>query len=208
MDKKIEKIGTLAILAFGLFVIFELVFACFSDCLFYPIKSDTSYGYIEKSSRATIIPLNKYSKRFYAQIALPYEYIIYKLTNKNLEKKFDENIKRYGFQDDKKHFVIKPKYVNAYDFLGDYATVSIYNNSKSEKYGTINKRGQWIIQPKYTYICPSNRYYTRACIDKNHCGVIDKFGNPIILMTYSVNQLECNNDIICEKKFCLVGKSL
>ena len=208
MNKIIEKICGVFVLIFGLFVISELAFAYYTDCFFYPIKSDSSFGYIERNTRATVIPLNKYSKRIYAQLALPFEYTLYKITNKELTKSYDKKLRKYGYQDNKKNFVIKPKFINAYDFMGDYATVSIYNKSNGEKYGTIDKRGNWIVKPDYAYICPSSRYYTRACIDKNHCGVIDKFGNSVVLMTYSINQLKCDNDLLCEKEFCTAGKSL
>ena len=65
----------------------------------------------------------------------------------------------------------------------------------------IDKNGNWVIKPKYSHICSLKNYYTRACLDDEHCGVIDKFGNEITLLTYSISKLNCN-DSSCRKKLC------
>ncbi len=207
MIKKIEKICSIVVFILGFFVIAEIAFAYYTDCLFYPIKSENSFGFIEKRTHTTIIPLNQCPTRAIAQILLPFKYAYIKLTDKKLTKKYDNSIKKYGYQNNKNIFVIKPIFVHAHDFKGESAIVSIYNNKNIEKYGTIDKKGNWIIEPKYDFLCPTGKYYIRACIDKNHCGVIDKFGNQVILMTYSTSHLECTNSSVCEKKFCTTRKT-
>lgn len=205
MFRYLEKICGVSVFLFGLFVLTELLFAYYADCNFFPIKTYNSYGFIEKNTNATIIPLNKYPTRFLAQVALPWEYFLYKLNNKTLIKKYDVAVKKYGFQDDNNRYVIQPSYINANDFKQNYAVVSIYNKNHVEKFGTIDKNGDWVIEPKYSYLCPVERYYVRACIDKNHCGVIDRFGNQVITMSYSADKLNCEDEITCEKKFCITG---
>ena len=48
------------------------------------------------------------------------------------------------------------------------------------------------------------KYYTKACLDKKHCGIIDKFGNEITVMSYKIDRLHCK-DGACQVKLCAIG---
>ncbi len=202
MRKALEKIIKIFVFIFSIFVITELSFNYIALSCCFPIKNNESYGYIDKYTKETIIPLNKYKTRLSAQIALPYEYIIAKLNNKKLIKSYNRETGKFGYIDTHNNTAIDYKYTKANDFIGGNAVVAIKINDK-EKYGTIDTKGNWIIYPKYDFICPFSKYHIRVCIDKNHCGVIDRFGNSITHLTYSTERLNCdkNNYNI---KFCQI----
>ena len=205
MRKSIEKFFSCVIYMFCICLTTELVVNYFAFYHLFPIKNATSYGYISKKTQQTIIPLNKYSSRFKAQIALPYELISSKITHdKELMRSFDKKTQKYGYTDEKNNIVIEYKYEDAKPFVNDYAIVAILKNDK-KKYGTIDKHGKWIIEPKYDYLCPFAKYYTKACIDGNHCGVLDRFGNEITLMSYKTDKLNCKG-AECQSKICAIGK--
>ena len=204
MKKLLEKITIASLYAFSLFVIIELVFNYSALYCLFPIKNSTSFGYISKITNEVIVPLDKYKTRYLAQIALPYEYILAKINNKVLIKSYDRKLGKFGYIDTENKTAIPYKFTKANEFIGKIAVVAIEKNGK-EKYGTINTKGEWVIEPKYSYLCPVERYYVRACIDKNHCGVIDRFGNQVITMSYSADKLNCEDEITCEKKFCITG---
>ncbi|MBQ4646494.1 MAG: WG repeat-containing protein [Candidatus Gastranaerophilales bacterium] len=201
MNKTFEKITIIAIHLFCLVAITELTVNYFSFHFLFPIKNDTSYGYIERKTNRTIIPLNKYKSRFKAQLALPIELVRANIaSNKELKKAYNESTKKYGYIDSENKQIIDYKFDTANEFENDYAIVAI-----NKKYGTIDKQGNWIIEPKYTYLCPFMKYYTKACLDNNHCGVIDRYGNEVTLMSYKTDKLQCKgND--CGVKFCAIGK--
>lgn len=202
--KILEKIFATLIFIFCFSVIIELgTNYCAFYCLF-PIKNDKSYGYISKITGKTIIPLNKYHTRLQAQLMLPVELMKFEINDKTLIKSYDRKLGKFGYVDENDKVVIDYQFVDANEFQEEYAIVAIEKEGK-KKYGTIDKKGQWIIQPKYRYLCPSGKYYTKACIDKQHCGIVDKFGNEITLMTYKTDRLECKKGG-CRYKFCSIGK--
>ena len=205
MKKITEKTLVLIIYIFCIFALIELGTNYLSFKYLFPIKNATSYGYVAKKSSKTIIPLNKYSTRLKAQIALPYE--IAKATiigKKELIKTYNKEQKKYGYIDINGKTIINYKYDLAFEFKDDYAIVAIKKNN-IRKFGTIDKNGNWVIQPKYSYLCPFTKYYTKACLDNKHCGIIDKFGNEITLMSYKTDKLNCTGTN-CIAKFCAIGK--
>jgi len=205
MKKVLEKFAVTVIHLFCIVALIELGVNYSAFYFLFPIKNDSSFGYIARKSGETIIPLGKYSSRFKAQLALPYELTRAKLTSKiQLTKSYDKNTQRYGFVDSNNNLAIDYNFVEASNFENEYAVVAIKEN-KTKKYGTIDKHGKWIIEAKYEYLCPFSKYYTKACIDKKHCGVIDRFGNEITLMSYKMDKLSCNGDG-CNVKLCSIGK--
>ena len=203
MKKLLEKITVVLLYTFCIFVIVELVFNYSALYCLFPIKNNSSYGYISKITNEVIVPLDKYKTRYLAQIALPYEYILAKINNKDLIKSYDRKLGKFGYIDTENKTAIPYKFTKANEFIGEIAVVAIEKNGK-EKYGTINTKGEWVIEPKYDFLCPFSSYYIKACLDKNHCGVIDRFGNEITLMTYDTHRLQCKNNN-CSIKFCQIG---
>ena len=206
MKKNIEKIISACIYFICLFVIIELSVNYFSFKYLFPIKNLTSYGYITKKTHKTVIPLNKYSTRLKAQLMLPFELISFSVhSEKELIKSFDKEKNKYGYVDLNNKTVIDYKYDLAFEFKNDYAIVAIYDGD-SRKFGTIDKKGNWIIEPKYAFLCPFSKYYTKACIDNKRCGIIDRFGNEITLMTFKIDKLECRSPN-CIAEFCAIGNN-
>ena len=204
MRKRTEKIFSFAIYSVCLFVAIELIINYFAFYYLFPIKNADSFGYVVRKSKQIAVPLNKYSTRRLAQLALPYELIMMNFNDRELIKEFDPKTNKYGYKDKFNHMAIKPTFVDAQDFDSDYAIVAIEKDNL-KKYGTIDKHGKWIIEPKYSHICPFEKYYTRVCLDSDHCGVIDRYGNEITLLSYKTDKLNCKGEE-CEKKFCIVGK--
>lgn len=205
MQKFIEKFISCVIYLFSICLITELTVNYFAFYHLFPIKNAVSYGYVSKKTQHTIIPLNKYSSRLKAQLALPYELIHSKINQKKeLIRAFDKNTQKYGYVDKNNKVVIKYQYIDAKAFVNDYAIVAIEKENK-KKFGTIDKHGNWIIEPKYDYLCPFAKYYTKACLDGKHCGVLDRFGNEITLMSYKTDRLNCKGTE-CQSKICAIGK--
>ena len=205
MKNHIKNITIFSIHIFCIFALVELVVNFFAPHYLFPIKNASSYGYVTKKGAKTIISLNKYSTRQKAQLALPYELL--KSTfqnNKELNKSFDKLTQKYGYTDNKNKVVIDYKFDKVEDFNKDYAIVAV-NIENKLKYGTIDKQGNWIIEPKYEHLCPFLKYYTKACLDKDHCGVIDRYGNEITLMSYRTNKIADKNSNY-GKKLCTIGE--
>lgn len=185
-------------------MLIELSVNYFAAYYLFPIKDMNTYGYIARKNIKTIIPLGKYNSRLKAQIALPFEIcnsMIY--SKRELNTNYDKVVHKYGYVDKNGKLLIDYKFDIAQDFIDNQALVAISVKNKL-KFGTIDKKGNWIIQPKYEHLCPFSKYYTRACIDKNHCGVIDRYGNEITLMSYSINKIK-HSDYGYREKFCKVA---
>ena len=73
MKKLFEKLFVVSIYLFCIFILTELSFNYYSIKCLLPIKNANSYGYLTRKNLKTIIPLNKYSSRLQAQLALPFE---------------------------------------------------------------------------------------------------------------------------------------
>ena len=204
MKKIFEKILITGVYLFCMVAIVELGVNYFSFKYLFPIKNATSYGYIAKKSNKTIIPLNKYSSRIKAQLALPYELLVSAFeSDKDLTLVFDDKRKKYGYKDKNNNLIIDYKFADGQEFSNNYAIVAIEKDN-IKKYGTIDTKGNWIIEAKYSYLCPFAKYYTKACLDDNHCGVIDRFGNEVALMSYNTNKLNCKNGN-CQIQLCSIG---
>lgn len=200
-----KKIALFTLDVFCLFILVELCVNYFAFYYLFPIKDMNSYGYITRKNIKTVIPLGKYNSRLKAQIALPYELIKSIIeTKKELNIQYDKVVHKYGYVDNKGKLIIDYKFDIAQDFYDNQAIVAISIKNKL-KFGTIDKNGNWVIQPKYEHLCPFFKYHTRACIDKNHCGVIDRYGNEITLMSYSVNKIK-RSDYTYREKFCTTGE--
>ena len=107
MKNIIEKTFVSFIYLFCLIVVVELGVNYFSFKFLFPVKNAVSYGYVAKKSNKTIIPLNKYSTRLKAQIALPYELIrSYAISEKDLILVRDEQNKKYGYVDSDNNVII------------------------------------------------------------------------------------------------------
>ena len=204
MKKVFEKFAIGLIYSFCFFLVIELGTNYFAFRFLFPIKNDSSFGYVARKTGRTIIGLNKYSSRFKAQIALPFELVNARINDRELERYHDKETDLYGYKDKHGKIIIKHQFTEAREFTNDYAIVAI-KDGKNLKYGTIDERGRWIIEPKYEYLCPFMKYYTRACVDKKHCGVIDRYGNEITLMAYTTDKLNCKGKT-CGVKLCTVGK--
>ena len=205
MKKLFEKLFVVSIYLFCIFILTELSFNYYSIKCLLPIKNANSYGYLTRKNLKTIIPLNKYSSRLQAQLALPFEAVKSNYyNNKKLNKALSNKSKLYGYKDEREKLVIDYSYIEANNFETEFAIVAV-NQNNIKKYGTINKDGSWITQPKYDLICPLGNYYTKACIDKNHCGMLDKYGLEITSMTYKVDSL-CDDES-CLTEFCNIGKN-
>lgn len=205
MKKAVEKFAILAIHVFCIIAVIELGVNYSAFHFLFPIKNSNSFGYVTKKGAKTIVPLNKYSSRLKAQFALPYELAKSTLTNeKELIKSYDKLTKKYGFIDENFKTKIDYKFDLAEDFKNDYAVVAIKVDN-TLKYGTINKNGDWLVEPKYEHLCPFMRYYTKACLDKNHCGVIDKYGNEITLLSYQTDKIDKAGSNY-GKKLCTIGE--
>ena len=97
MSKK-EKLTVVLIYLFCAFVLLELFVNYSAFRYLFPVKNINSYGYIHKKTNQVIIPLNRYSSRFKAQIALPFEWVKASLFAKqDLKPVFNEKNKKYGY---------------------------------------------------------------------------------------------------------------
>ncbi len=204
MKRIIEKTTKTLVCLICVLISLELLLSIYSLNFLIPTKNAKSYGYVDKKTKEVIIPLNKYNSRAKAQLSLPLELIIVKINNKNLIKSFDRKTGKFGYVDNNNNIIIEHKYTKAEPFRGENAIVATIINGK-EKYGMINTKGEWIIKPIYDYLCPFSNYYIKACIDSEHCGVIDRYGSNITLMTYNTKRLHCKNDN-CRIKFCQIGR--
>jgi len=186
-----------------IFIVAELCINYMASCYLFPIKYAESYGFIEKKTGEILVPLNKYYSRTASYIALPFEFLKLKYYDKKLIKAYNAKTKKFGFKDEKGEVIINYKFDEVQEFDKNYAIVAVLKD-KNKKYGTIDKSGNWVIKPEYSYICNSKKYYLKACLDKNHCGVMDKFGNRITQMTYNIENIKCEN---CDKiaEFCSIG---
>ena len=204
MKKFFEKTTIIAIHLVCVFILTEVSVNYFAFKYLFPIKNATSFGYVTRKSIKTIIPLNVYSSRFKAQLALPFELAKFAFkNNKELVKSYDDLTKKYGYKNQNGKLVVDYKFDKAEEYNHDYAIVAI-SIDNSLKYGTIDKNGNWIIEPKYEHLCPFLKYYTKACIDKKHCGVIDKYGNEITLMSYKTDRIGASSSEY-KQKLCLIG---
>ncbi|MBQ8847663.1 MAG: WG repeat-containing protein [Candidatus Gastranaerophilales bacterium] len=204
MKKFLKRLAVGFIYLFCFIAVIELGVNYYSTEIVFPIKNATSYGYVAKESGKTIIELDKFDTRAKAQLALPFALAYAYFNDKTLTKDYNEETKTYGYKDNNENIVIKHQFIEAEEFVNDYAVVAVMVNGE-KKYGTIDIKGNWVIEPKYDYLCPFFKYYTRACIDKGHCGIIDKFGNNATLMTYDTHKLKCK-DGECGIKLCTIGK--
>ena len=204
MKKIIEKTIETTIYLICILITLELLLSIYSLNFLIPTKNAVSYGYVNKNTKEVIIPLDKYNSRIKAQLSLPFELIVAKINNKNLIKSFDRKTGKFGYVDNNNNIIIEHKFTKAEPFRGENAVVATIIDGK-EKYGMINTKGEWVIKPIYDYLCPFSNYYIKACVDNEHCGVIDRYGNNITLMTYNTKRLRCKNDN-CRIKFCQIGK--
>ena len=204
MKKTTEKTIEIIVYIVCILIATELLMSYYALRFLFPIKNSNSFGYINRSTNEIIVPLNKYNSRLKSQLALPYEIIVSKLDNKELIKSFDKKTGKFGYIDNNNKTIIEYKYTQAEAFRGDSAVVAILIDGK-EKYGMINTKGEWVIKPIYDYLCPFSNYYIKACLDNEHCGVIDRYGSNITLMTYNTRRLHCKNNN-CRIKFCQIGK--
>ena len=204
MKKIIEKTIETTIYLICILITLELLLSIYSLNFLIPTKNAVSYGYVNKNTKEVIIPLDKYNSRIKAQLSLPFELIVAKINNKNLIKSFDRKTGKFGYVDNNNNIIIEHKFTKAEPFRGENAVVATIIDGK-EKYGMINTKGEWVIKPIYDYLCPFSNYYIKACVDNEHCGVIDRYGNNITLMTYNTKRLHCKNDN-CRIKFCQIGK--
>lgn len=177
-------------LYFFAFIIFvELCSNMLALRYLFPIKNAESYGYLSRKSFSVVIPLNKYTERYQTQIMLPVELIKYKLNSRELIVSCNNETKLCGYKDKNEKTIIKENFYKAFPFEKNYAKVAIMKNNKVF-YGSIDKSGNWVIEPKYSHICSLSKYYTRACVDDNHCGLINIFGDEITSMSYSLETLK------------------
>ena len=204
MKKIIEKTIETTIYLICILITLELLLSIYSLNFLIPTKNAVSYGYVNKNTKEVIIPLDKYNSRIKAQLSLPFELIVAKINNKTLIKSFDRKTGKFGYVDNDNNIIIEHKFTKAEPFRGENAVVATIIDGK-EKYGMINTKGEWVIKPIYDYLCPFSNYYIKACVDNEHCGVIDRYGNNITLMTYNTKRLRCKNDN-CRIKFCQIGK--
>ena len=204
MKKIIDKTIETTIYFICILIPLELLLSIYSLNFLIPTKNAVSYGYVNKNTKEVIIPLDKYNSRIKAQLSLPFELIVAKINNKNLIKSFDRKTGKFGYVDNNNNIIIEHKFTKAEPFRGENAVVATIIDGK-EKYGMINTKGEWVIKPIYDYLCPFSNYYIKACVDNEHCGVIDRYGNNITLMTYNTKRLHCKNDN-CRIKFCQIGK--
>ena len=185
---------------FVILVLYILAFAMFAELctnilalrFLFPIKNAYSYGYLTRKSFDVVIPLNKYDSRYKAQVMLPVEILKYKLNQKELFPVCDTQNNLCGYKNESGTIQIKQNLKKVYPFENSYAKVAISKNNKIF-YGSIDKNGNWVIKPKYSHICTLSRYYTRACIDDNHCGLINIFGDEVTSMSYDLDTLKTHN---------------
>ena len=109
-----------------------------------------------------------------------------KISNKNYANKIkrfrDKDSKLYGYKD-KEKVIINAQYDGAdFYFLDDFASASIDN-----KWGIINKQGEWIVQPtadsRLDYIINENVISVNI---NDKYGIIDKTGKWILEPTYDL----------------------
>lgn len=186
------------------FILTELCVNLLAFRYLYPIKNANSYGYLIRKSFAVLVPLNKYPSRFKAQLFLPYEVFRYKFLNQNLALSYNSDTKLYGYTSADK-LVIQEKYADAKEFYNGFAIVGIERNGKI-LYGTIDKKNNWIIKPKYSHICSLSKFYTRACLDNDHCGIINIFGDEITAMVYNAKKINYKDKDFA-KYFCEIHGS-
>ncbi len=95
-----------------------------------------------------------------------------------------------GFKDKDGKVVIEPKFdrfpgVGQYHFIGD--KLNVY---KDGKWGVIDRKGNWLIKPKFDLLLKYSEGLAAACLD-GKCGYIDEKGNwaikpsDILFMCYS-----------------------
>jgi len=154
MKKIFKNFTVFAIYLFCAFSFIELCVNYFAFYYLFPIKNATSYGYVMKKTSKTVIPLDKYSSRYIAQVALPFELLRVSLdSKKELNISYDEVTDKYGYVDLNNKIIIDYKFDKVEKFNNDYAIVAL-KIKDNLKYGTIDKNGHWIVKPKYDHLCP------------------------------------------------------
>ncbi len=186
----------------SLIILAELCVNLLSFRLLLPIKNMNSYGYLSRKTFTTVVPLNKYSSRYISQLVLPYYLFKNKFLDKKLSPYYNSDLNLYGYKDSNGRIIIKEKFNHAENFVHNYAIVEIIENQKG-LYGTIDKSGNWVIKPKYSHICSISKFYTRVCLDNDHCGIINIYGDEITKMVYNSKKIKKDNPDFA-KYFCNV----
>lgn len=73
-------------------------------------------------------------------------------TSEGLTSYYDEKTNTFGYKLLDGTFAIKPKFVSASRFEDGYAIVSISNGKYRERYGIINKKGDYVVKPEFSEI--------------------------------------------------------
>ena len=98
-----------------------------------------------------------------------------KLIN-NIRDKCNGDKYLVGFKDKNGKIVIEPKFdrfpgVGQYHFIGDRLNIP-----QNGKWGIIDRKGNWLIKPKFDLLLNYNEGLAAACLD-GKCGYIDEKGN-------------------------------
>ena len=187
--KYLKNFTIVALYIFAFVIFTELCTNLLAFRFLFPVKNANSYGYLTRKSFDVVVPLNKYDSRYKTQVMLPIEIFKYKLNQKELSPVCNSETNLCGYKNKTGQVKIEENFSKTYPFEKSYAKVAIQKDSKTF-YGSIDKNGNWVIKPKYSHICSLSKYYTRACIDNDHCGLINIFGDEITSMSYDLNTLK------------------
>jgi hypothetical protein len=85
----------------------------------------------------------------------------------------------YGYIDLNGHFVVKPKFTNAWDFHNGFAIVK----SDDEKYGFIDRKGNYVVKPIYDKLYDFSNGFA-AIVKDNKVGYVNTEGKIVIEPKY------------------------
>ena len=117
MKKFLKRLAVGFIYLFCFIAVIELGVNYYSTEIVFPIKNETSYGYVAKESGKTIIELDKFDTRAKAQLALPFALAYAYFNDKTLTKDYNEETKTYGYKDNNENIVIKHQFIEAEELL-------------------------------------------------------------------------------------------
>lgn len=198
-------------------------------------ENETLYGYVNKSGKTVIKPIYKSAQDFVGSKAVVQikdnKYAVINNTGKvlavlnyNSVCSLSEDTLVYhdaswkcGYITSSGKMLIKAKFETASPFKNGKAVVSVMDSKNHIKYGIINKRGQYIVKPEYSYInLLDNGLYAVSKVSSDYMpttamkeALMDANGKLLTgYLYYSMESLSDGN--ICaptENSVLLIGKN-
>ena len=148
------------------------IFTGFSDGLCPIPNEDNKWGYVDTTGKYVIEPQFDYADQFSEGLA----YVCFCDDMRNLGR---PNASKFAYIDKKGNYVIKPQ---NFDMVGRFKN-GLAKITYHHKTGLINKKGDYVIRPKYDYISDFSEGYATVSIGEKS-GYIDEKGNLVISIQY------------------------